>query len=214
MSLCGVPVDRINICVAGAEIRGRHTGAGKTAMTAVYLAGPLVNLISGAVSAAAGWDIFALCSFALAAVNLLPVRTLDGGNALSVLLSDFSWGRVLSLSCPLSLCFFSGSFRSVCCSCLTVICLCWRSSSAFSPSCISRKKGPPHLQMCEGPFQMIMKASDHITLYSLSSFSISVCSIFSSTTLSASFWTSGRSMSVIFFPSRSFTVAFSRSRTS
>lgn len=93
MSLCGVPVDRINICVAGAEIRGRHTGAGKTAMTAVYLAGPLVNLIFGAASAAAGWDIFALCSFALAAVNLLPVRTLDGGNALSVLLSDFSWGE-------------------------------------------------------------------------------------------------------------------------
>ena len=62
-------------------------------MTAVYLAGPLVNLISGVASAAAGWDIFALCSFALAAVNLLPVRTLDGGNALSVLLSDFSWGE-------------------------------------------------------------------------------------------------------------------------
>ena len=82
-------------------------------MTAVYLAGPLINLICGAVAAAVGWDIFAICSFALAAVNLLPIRTLDGGNALSLLLSDIPCGeRIVPITS--AVCVFLLWLASVC----------------------------------------------------------------------------------------------------
>ena len=53
-----------------------------------------------------------------------------------------------------------------------------------------------------------------MTWYSFRSFSISVFSILPSSFLTASFSIRPSAMSVAFLPSRSFTVAFSRSRTS
>ena len=64
------------------------------------------------------------------------------------------------------------------------------------------------------PLHPQQEKSGQIAWYSLRNFSTSVPSIFLSTSFRAIFWIKGRSMSVIFLPSRSFTVASIRERRS
>ena len=55
----------------------------------VSLAGPLVNLISFVVLfAATGWSKAAIVHLVIAVINLLPVESLDGGQALFCLLAN------------------------------------------------------------------------------------------------------------------------------
>lgn len=58
---------------------------------AAVLAGPAVNLLCGWLLARAGWSTAAGAHAVLGVFNLLPVRPLDGGRALELLVS-WTWG--------------------------------------------------------------------------------------------------------------------------
>ena len=92
MFVLGVRVDEVELTVFGAEIRTLPMTVGCAAQVAVYASGAVANLLSSAVVLAAfgrtfGARFFAACSVSLALLNLLPIRTLDGGCVLETLLS-------------------------------------------------------------------------------------------------------------------------------
>lgn len=105
MLLCGVSVRRIDITLFGAEISGGCLdNAKKAARIAIYSAGAAVNLLSGCIGEALGLRFFADCSFALAAVNLLPIKTLDGGCIVNTIFEDVGCGQfIIELLSALSL---------------------------------------------------------------------------------------------------------------
>lgn len=93
MRLCGLHVERVSIYPFGADIRVRETLCSYTADCAVALAGPFVNLLFGGVFFLLfrAFPTVPLLSTAashlfLCAVNLFPVKGLDGGAALYALL--------------------------------------------------------------------------------------------------------------------------------
>ena len=90
--LCGADVGSIELSLFGAEIGALTGRLNKTRRIFVYAAGALANLVSGAVAAMFGSELFCACSLALAIVNLLPVRTLDGGCIAEELLGSFRYG--------------------------------------------------------------------------------------------------------------------------
>ena len=97
MLSCGVAVRRIDIGLFGAEISGDSIeGARKVVRIAVYAAGAAANLATGLIAELLGFEFFADCSYALAAVNLLPIKTLDGGCIVSTLLCDLTHGRIIA----------------------------------------------------------------------------------------------------------------------
>ena len=68
----------VRLTPAGARIDAateRMTSAGRVF---VYLSGAVANIVTGTIGYLLSAENFAACSFALAIVNLLPVRTLDG----------------------------------------------------------------------------------------------------------------------------------------
>ncbi len=76
--ILGGNLGSVRLTPAGARIDAateRMTSAGRVL---VYLSGALANIITGTIGYLLGAENFAACSFALAIVNLLPVRTLDG----------------------------------------------------------------------------------------------------------------------------------------
>ncbi len=80
MLCCGIEIRQIKVSLFGAEISGADVeGTGRAAQIAVYAAGAAVNLVCGLIAECFGFGFFAGCSYALAAVNLLPIETLDGG---------------------------------------------------------------------------------------------------------------------------------------
>lgn len=84
MLALGVPVREIELTLFGAEIRTPPLGTGTAGTVAVYAAGAAANLLSAAVilllpHRGFGAEFFAVCSLSLAALNLLPIRSLDGG---------------------------------------------------------------------------------------------------------------------------------------
>ena len=96
MLALGVQVREIEVTLFGAEIRTPALDCGTLGSVAVYGAGAAANIVSAAfaiVFGGGGYEalFFAACSLSLAAVNLLPVRTLDGGCIL---------GAVLVRVCP------------------------------------------------------------------------------------------------------------------
>jgi Zn-dependent protease len=89
MFLLGVEVQSIEVTLFGAEIRSLSKEyTGRAGQIAIFAAGGISNLISGITAALLGYSFFASCSIALAVVNLLPIRTLDGGCILELLLQD------------------------------------------------------------------------------------------------------------------------------
>ncbi len=94
MLVLGVRVNEVELTLFGAEIRTLPMSVGCAAQVAVYASGAAANLVSSAAAFVAfGWtfgtSFFAACSVSLAALNLLPIRTLDGGCILEMLLSRF-----------------------------------------------------------------------------------------------------------------------------
>ena len=91
MLMLGVTVHQIELTVFGAEIRTSHMDVSPAGAVAVYAAGAVTNLFSAAVTyifpVSFRSDFFAVCSMALAFVNLLPIRTLDGGCILEIIVS-------------------------------------------------------------------------------------------------------------------------------
>jgi len=78
------PVDSVEITVFGADIRTHVTGGHVLSDIAVYAAGACGNLLSCTVVYAIFGncetaEMFCACSLLLAAINLLPIKSLDGG---------------------------------------------------------------------------------------------------------------------------------------
>lgn len=82
----GGQIKKLRLSVTGAELHMNRTlSYGREFICA--LAGPLVNVIAAVVAARIGSEVFAGINLALAFFNLLPVSVLDGGRALSCLVS-------------------------------------------------------------------------------------------------------------------------------
>ncbi len=84
MLALGAPVREIELTLFGAEIRTTPLGTRTGGTIAVYGAGAAVNLLSAAVilllpHRSFEAEFFAACSLSLAVLNLLPIRSLDGG---------------------------------------------------------------------------------------------------------------------------------------
>lgn len=87
-------VREVEITMFGAEIRAPAYTKSELSRAAVFAAGGVANIISAAIVAASGIEnayaeFFVACSLSLAFVNLLPVRSLDGGCILEALLTHF-----------------------------------------------------------------------------------------------------------------------------
>lgn len=96
MLCCKIGIRRINLSLFGAEISGADVEcAGRAAQIAVYAAGAAANLVCGFVAERFGFGFFADCSYALAAVNLLPIETLDGGCIVAAMFSDCKYGHII-----------------------------------------------------------------------------------------------------------------------
>jgi membrane-associated protease RseP (regulator of RpoE activity) len=83
MQLFGINVREIEITMFGAEIRSLPSAQSLLRQIIIFGAGAAVNLFCAGVllflHAAPALDFFAVCSLVLALLNLLPIRTLDGG---------------------------------------------------------------------------------------------------------------------------------------
>ncbi len=91
MLWCGVPVREIEVSLFGAEIRSVPTEISFLRMAALHAAGPCMNLLTAALMLLLAPHrptavFFACCSVTLAVLNLLPIRTLDGGCIAAALL--------------------------------------------------------------------------------------------------------------------------------
>ena len=89
------------------EIGGRMLSYGEEWLLAA--AGPLTSLLCAAVAALAWrvsllFQIFSCASVVLGALNLLPIRTFDGGRMLECMLSHFAGAR--TVRCVMRLCSF------------------------------------------------------------------------------------------------------------
>lgn len=115
MSACGVKIHSITVMPFGAEIRSDVSMLPYMKEAFVASAGALANAVSG-ISSLAVYAFthgvcplfFAFANFFLAFINLLPIKTLDGGRALkSVLLAKISCGSAEKISDFVSLCTFA-----------------------------------------------------------------------------------------------------------
>ena len=89
LRLLGARVSALRISVFGAEMIAGGRPLSYGGELAAVLAGPVVNLLTGIALAKAGYPAAAGAHLVLCAFNLLPVRPLDGGRALYLLVS---WG--------------------------------------------------------------------------------------------------------------------------
>ena len=88
LRVCGARL--VSLSPSGIGLRIRYAGASLSprARLAIALSGAAANLALAIASAALGAFFFAAVNLVLAIFNLLPIEGLDGGEALSVILSD------------------------------------------------------------------------------------------------------------------------------
>ena len=86
---CGVQTASLRLTVFGAEMVSVSAGLSYGKELSAVLAGPLANLLWGLLRAGLGgpWVVPAGANLVLCGFNLLPVRPLDGGRALELLVS-------------------------------------------------------------------------------------------------------------------------------
>ena len=89
LRLQGVQVTALRVSVFGAELHAHRGMLGYGGELAAILAGPAVNLVSGLVLSRLGEQFWAAAGahLVLGVFNLLPLRPLDGGNAIFTLAS-------------------------------------------------------------------------------------------------------------------------------
>ena len=87
LRLLGGAVTALRISVFGAELAAEGGRLSYGRELAAVLAGPLTNLLAGLALARLGYPAAAGAHLVLCAFNLLPVRPLDGGRALELLVS-------------------------------------------------------------------------------------------------------------------------------
>lgn len=85
--LCGGAPGRIAFEMTGIRMEEPSAGLSPGREALVLAAGSAVNLLLAGISLAAGWEAFAAAHLVLGTINLLPVRGLDGGKLLVLLLS-------------------------------------------------------------------------------------------------------------------------------
>ena len=79
IKLCGGRLCGFRLTFSGAEIDAELCELNRGKRAVVYSAGAVVNLISGFIGMLLGFESFSAASMSLGAINLLPVRLLDGG---------------------------------------------------------------------------------------------------------------------------------------
>lgn len=95
-------VKGLSLSAVGAELRIKYDvplNYGQESLVA--LAGPAVNLLSGALFAVLGWELAAALSWAVGIFNLLPILPLDGGRVVHGLLAnslDSDWAERLMMA--------------------------------------------------------------------------------------------------------------------
>lgn len=87
LRLLGARISALRISVFGAEMTAGGDALSYAGELAAVLAGPAMNLLAGVALAEAGYLAAAGAHLVLCAFNLLPVRPLDGGRALYLLIS-------------------------------------------------------------------------------------------------------------------------------
>ncbi len=95
MRLCSCDADTFELTLFGAQISTPLWNVGTPALIAVYAAGSAANLITSMAvmlvfGHGAASELFAACSLSLAVINMLPVRSLDGGCIAETLLLKIS----------------------------------------------------------------------------------------------------------------------------
>lgn len=95
MRLLSCEAEEVELTLFGAQISTPLWNVGTPALIAVYAAGSVANLITAVAltlvfGRGAASELFAACSFSLAVINMLPVRSLDGGCIAEALLLKIS----------------------------------------------------------------------------------------------------------------------------
>ena len=112
----GVPLSSARIGAWGINTDFDYSNVSAGAEITVLLSGPAANLIAAftlagtSLTALKGGAYFILSSFALGAVNLLPVDGLDGGAALAALIGRFAFPDRTWRICTYTSRFFSFAF--------------------------------------------------------------------------------------------------------
>lgn len=107
VAAAGGGIRRIRFCASGIEIERSRTLGAYTADAIVSLAGPIMSFIggSGLLFTATEARFFGAASLMLGTVNALPIRHLDGGEALYALLCLKNEERASQIMRALSLIF-------------------------------------------------------------------------------------------------------------
>lgn len=113
--ICGVRLGKMDVGIFGARISISDGIYSYAEEIFVCAAGPLINLICADIAAVFLYlyrvendavYLFILSSLCLAALNLLPIRTFDGGRIISALICRF-WGPTVADTAVKILSFFS-----------------------------------------------------------------------------------------------------------
>ena len=104
VAAAGCGIERVRFCASGVEIERRRTLSSYPADAMISLMGPLASLLgsAGLLSRITEARFFGAASLMLGLVNLLPIRQLDGGEALFALLCLWDEERASRISRALS----------------------------------------------------------------------------------------------------------------
>ena len=94
MLIFGIHANRFELTLFGAQIDTLPLGTDIFKAVTIYAAGPTANIICATVTAmlwqSPGSTLFCACSISLAVINLLPIRSLDGGGIAEAILSEIT----------------------------------------------------------------------------------------------------------------------------
>ena len=97
--LCGGRVLTLRLTAVGGVLRYRLPRPGGRRAALIAAAGPLAGLAAAFAAAGAGMEVFAGANLLLSAINLLPVRPLDGGQLVCALLPGRARPAVEGICC-------------------------------------------------------------------------------------------------------------------
>lgn len=113
MLLLRVPVREMEITLFGAEIKSGLFGVGSAGRAVIYFAGAGMNILTGVAAVLLFKqsflaNVFFVSSLGLGVLNLVPIRSLDGGKILEVICESVCptrADRILNITSVVSLAF-------------------------------------------------------------------------------------------------------------